>query len=312
MKCIIIYFSQTGNTEKIARAIRDGIMSSAGHCDLLPIKGTNPRRLFDYDLIGLGAPVHRREPPNITAFIKNMRFVGGKHAFSFCTHGTMGYFYNPSVVPQMRKRGLLVIGWNDWYGHSYGPISQPTPYFSDGHPDAIDLKEARDFGTRMAVNSQKIAAGDSSLIPEGPEDPFPMPDFGETGKILNRYQFKNVVTFHQEKCLYPKCRLCMEHCPMDAIDITVKPPVIGKGCMDCTFCEQICPTGALDANDEIQEILLRYNSAFIKKTCVEHVVDAEKAGKLRRYVPDERIGWDTGVYKVFNTHPRFIIGKGRP
>ena len=56
MKCVVIYFSLTGNTEKIARAIQTGIRQVAGHCDILPIKEANPRRLRDYDLIGLGNP----------------------------------------------------------------------------------------------------------------------------------------------------------------------------------------------------------------------------------------------------------------
>lgn len=139
MKCVVIYFSQTGNTEKIARAIQTGIKQIAGNCDLLTVKEANPRRLFEYDLIGLGSPIMDKEPANVTAFINNLRFVGGKHIFSFCTHGTMGYIYNPSVVPQLRKKGLLVVGWNDWYGTCWGPIHQPTPYPTDGHPDAIDL-----------------------------------------------------------------------------------------------------------------------------------------------------------------------------
>ena len=69
-----------------------------------------------------------KEPPNVTAFINNLRFVGGKHSFSFCTHSTMGQRFNPSVVPQLRKKGLIVVGWNDWYGTSWGPITSPTPY----------------------------------------------------------------------------------------------------------------------------------------------------------------------------------------
>ena len=56
MKCIAIYFSQTGNTEKIAMAIQKGIKQITGHCDLVKIKDANPRRLYEYDLIGIGAP----------------------------------------------------------------------------------------------------------------------------------------------------------------------------------------------------------------------------------------------------------------
>jgi hypothetical protein len=89
VKCIIIYFSQTGNTEKIAKAIQTGLKSITGHCDILTLKEANPKRLYDYDLIGLGSLVIIKEPPNVSAFINSLRFVGGRHAFSFCTHGAM-------------------------------------------------------------------------------------------------------------------------------------------------------------------------------------------------------------------------------
>jgi flavodoxin len=87
MKCIVIYFSQTGNTEKVAKAIQAGVKQASGHCDITKIKDANPRRLYEYDLIGLGSPCFGREPFNVAAFINKMRFVGGKHVFAFTTHG---------------------------------------------------------------------------------------------------------------------------------------------------------------------------------------------------------------------------------
>ena len=137
MKCAVVYFSQTGNTEKVARAIQGGVIQAAGHCDLITIKDANPSRLYEYDLLGLGSMVFDfKEPGNVTAFISKLRFLGGKHIFCFSTHCTMGAPYSPSVIPKLKKKGLIVIGWNDWYGHNWGPIHNPTPYGTDGHPDA--------------------------------------------------------------------------------------------------------------------------------------------------------------------------------
>jgi NAD-dependent dihydropyrimidine dehydrogenase PreA subunit len=308
MKCAVIYFSLTGNTEKIARAIQTGVKLAAGHGDIFPIKEANPRRLYEYDLMGLGSPVIGGVPANVTAFISNMRFLGGKHIFSFCTHCTMGFTFNPGIVPKLKEKGLIVIGWNDWYGHSWGPIHQPTPYPTDGHPDEIDLREAEEFGREMVWRSQKIYAGDTSLIPETPA-PVPFPD-ADVEDILRRLSFKNVVKFHREKCTYPKCRLCMDNCPMDGIDLSVDPPIIARPCLNCTFCEQICPTGAIDGDESQQEILARHISAGLQKVGVKHLAEAEAEGRFRRLLPKEKVGWDTPVYKVHPKHPRFIIGKG--
>ena len=111
MKCIIIYYSQTGNTKLIAETIQKGVKKAAGHCDIVPIKEANWRKLWEYDLIGLGSPVMMyADPINVQAFIKQMRFVGGKHIFVFCTSGTHPEFFFPSIVPRLKRRGMVVIG----------------------------------------------------------------------------------------------------------------------------------------------------------------------------------------------------------
>jgi NAD-dependent dihydropyrimidine dehydrogenase PreA subunit len=162
----------------------------------------------------------------------------------------------------------------------------------------------------MVWRSQRIYAGDTNLIPEEPE-PVAFPDVGDES-IFHRYSFRNVVKFHREKCVYPKCRLCMDNCPMDGIDLSVEPPVVANPCMDCTFCEQICPTGAIDADEDKQEIVARIISNTLQKTGAKHLAEAEAEGHFRRLVPEEGVGWDTPIFRVYNQHPRFIIGKGRP
>ena len=38
MKCVVVYFTQTGNTEKIAKAIQNGITQSGNSCDIIKIQ----------------------------------------------------------------------------------------------------------------------------------------------------------------------------------------------------------------------------------------------------------------------------------
>lgn len=309
MKCIVIYFSQTGNTQKIAQAIYNGVKLAAGHCDLLPIKEASPKRLYEYNLIGLGSPIlDSVEPANVTAFINDLRFVGGKHVFSFCTHGTMGYSYNPRVVPQLRKRGLTVIGWNDWYGSSWGPTPLPTPHPTDGHPDEIDLKEAEEWGKQLVLLSQRIYAGETALIPEGPEK-FTEPAKGDDSTYY-RLHFSKIVRFSREKCTYPQCRLCVDNCPMDGIDLSLNPPVIARPCLNCFFCEQICPTGAISVDEKDIEVLHEWHTSLIRKIGTKYLAEAEAQGRFRRLTPEEKVNWNASFYQAHNTRPRIIIGKG--
>jgi ferredoxin len=209
----------------------------------------------------------------------------------------------------LRKKGLIVIGWNDWYGGVWTLPNHFTPTPTDGHPDAIDLRDAEQWGREMVWRSQRIYAGDASLIPTGPE-PFTWPDFGYDDSLLKALQFSKIVEYQKDKCVYPKCRLCMDNCPVDGIDLTVNPPIIATPCMNCSFCEQVCPTGALHLDENDLEQLFRFHRDAIRDVCTKYLEQSEAEGHFRRLIPREKITWETPIYKVYNKHPRFIIGKG--
>jgi flavodoxin/Fe-S-cluster-containing hydrogenase component 2 len=313
MKNIVIYFSQTGNTEKVARAIETGIKQFTGHCDIVKIKDANPRKLYEYDLIGLGSPImHFEEPGNVRAFIKDMRFVGGKHFFVFNTHGTHPEYYFPSIYPRLKQRGVTIIGMRDWYGDCPFNV-QPYPTF--GHPDEIDLKEARDFGREMVERSRRIAAGEINLIqPPPPEPEMTQHQVEEMlkpkhlGKEEVAYGFRAMMEYVKEKCTYPECRLCMDNCPMDGIDLSVKPPIVGTPCISCAFCEKICPTGAI--SEGAYRASAGGNPETMRAFFLEPLVliKAEAEGWFRRLIPREKVGTSPPIDR--NKHPKWVIGKG--
>ena len=172
MKCLVVYFSMGGNTKKIAYAIQKGISQIEEQCDIVRLRDEDTPDLVGYDLVGLGSPViNFREMRNVTDFLEyTLKSVDGKHGFAFCTHGAVPGLYMRRVVPAMIQCGLTVIGWNDWFGSCYFPCI-PKPYFTDGHPDEIDLKEAEDFGREMVERSRRIYRGEPQLIPRFPNLP---------------------------------------------------------------------------------------------------------------------------------------------
>ncbi|MBI5585230.1 MAG: flavodoxin domain-containing protein, partial [Deltaproteobacteria bacterium] len=168
MKSLIVYYSQSGNTRKVARAIHRGLSREVEQCDLKTVKEADPREVDQYDLIGLGSPVWcGAETPNIRRFIENIPRQQGRPIFSFNTHGVMPEQYFPTVVRRLQGRGFTVIGMRDWFGDARFQMA-PSPYFTHGHPDEIDLQEAEDFGREMAQVSRRIAGGETGLIPPVP------------------------------------------------------------------------------------------------------------------------------------------------
>ncbi len=293
MKCVVVYFSQSGNTKKIAHAIYNGIRPFTEQCHICRIDRMNTEKLADYDLIGIGSPCWNGVPFHVEKILKGMIPLPGKHAFTFCTHGVMGFRFLPNIVRLLTEKGMVVIGSRDWYCSVYHPLI-PKPYLTDGHPDAIDLEEAEEFGRKMAENSTKISAGLTQLIPPVP----PMPEPRTLSRPLTP---KHI---NMDKCLYPECRLCVDNCRLKIIDLSASPPVFAEECPPCYFCELICPTGAIEADyGPAAKIEIERARTMFKETLEK--VEAE--GHFRRLVPIEEIGWDTPFYKVYNEHPRYVM-----
>jgi flavodoxin/ferredoxin len=313
MKSVVIYYSQTGNTKQIAQAIHKGIAQRAEHCDLVKLKEIHPEELESYDLIGLGSPVWASEPaPNVLAFIESLpSSLKGKHSFFFCTHGTTPGHVISKAVSELRQKGLIVVGWEDWYGSVF-LARHPKPYFTDGHPDDIDLNEAEIFGLQMAERSLEISQGATELIPKLPEgkdytDIYGVDAHPHGGRITNGPEMK----INEEKCT--RCMLCADNCPINNIDFSVSPPIFKeRNCYRCYFCEGICPTGAIECdfsrklaweegNKDTGPVIPKFN--FFNQSLLNA---AEAKGRFRRLVPLEDIGWDTTWEKV-SKHPRLKI-----
>jgi flavodoxin/ferredoxin len=321
MKTLIVYFSLTGNTQKIARAVFSGIKSLGVDCDICKLKEVKGQDLTQYDLIGLGSPVHFYEPANVTNFVRSLPSLPGKHAFLFCTHATRPEAFFPSIMEALKPKNLLIIGTNHWYG-SFDDQQFPKPYMTDGHPDEIDLKEAEDFGKEMVDRSRRIRNGETGLVPVLPigreigmemamevqriaTNDLKLPEdanFRHGDKKQPR--FKTQTKFDIQKCKYPECRLCVDNCPIGGIDLSVSPPRFAEPCMNCFFCEKICPTGAIDGDFETAAKTFRWRVENILSPILDK---AEAEGRFRRLIPKDKVGWDTPYYKVHNKHPRYII-----
>jgi len=285
LKVLIIYFSQSGNTEKIAKKIQNGIVKSGNDCDLAKIKEANLKSLSDYDLIGIGTPTFfYREPINVKLFISRIDNLNGKHFFLFATHGSLigNTFYY--MNEELTKKGYTVIGIFDSYGYSSIQF-YPEPMHTEGHPDEIELREAEQFGENICDRSLKVQNGETSLIPK----------FELISKTWWTRQSKQL-TLEVLRKISPKFKInldkctkgltCQEACPTNAIDIEVDPPEIQKeGCISCWYCEKACPEGAIEADWSMMEKASKSNLLGY----IDALREAEKQGKFRAYVDYKNI-----------------------
>ncbi len=312
MKIMIIYYSQTGNTQKIARQIRDGMREAGQDVTLKFLKNVDYGELADYDMIGFGSPVWYEMPPNFRRFVEEMPNLEGKLAFSFITHGTMPDLYFPLAIPRLMRKGLRVVDWKNWYGNCAIQIF-PEPYYTAGHPDAIDCKEAKEWAKEVIVKAQRILNGETELLPEAPmPNMSPMHANAAIDHLGGFHNIHGKLVRDAEKCLYPKCHICMDNCTMGYIDLSASPQKYGScgdGCDDChgcTYCEMLCPVGAIHPvipYEEAAPVGQEHGSALFEMVLNK----AESEGKFRRLISFDEVGSKTPFYSVHNKHPRMKV-----
>lgn len=124
MKALVIYDSFFGNTEKVARAIADGI-GPQGETGVLPVKEVRPEHLRDAALLVVGSPTRAFRPsPDTLAFLDSLpvKSLQGMRVAAFDTRisldrlnsgllrffvNTGGYASKPIANRLIRKGGLL-------------------------------------------------------------------------------------------------------------------------------------------------------------------------------------------------------------
>lgn len=309
MKVLILYYSQTGNTQRIARAIRDGMRKAGDEVNLRFLKKAEPEELKDYDMIGFGSPIWYEMPPNVRRFVEEMPQLDGKLAFSFCTHGTMPDLYFPLAVPRLQRKGLKVVDWKNWYGNCSIQIF-PEPYYTAGHPDEQDLSEALAWGEAVSGKAKRILAGEEELLPEAPmPNMMPMHANAAIDHLGGFHNIHGKLVRDPEKCLYPQCHICMDNCTMGYIDLAAEPQRYGScgdacdDCHGCTYCEMLCPTGAIHPAvpyEEAAPVGEDHGSGLFEMVLGK----AREEGRFRPLISQEKVGKKTPFYSVHEKHPR--------
>jgi NAD-dependent dihydropyrimidine dehydrogenase PreA subunit/flavodoxin len=336
MKCLVIYYSVSGSTRKIAQAIHKGMGQITDQCDIVALQGANGvpgmkmGHLLEYDLIGIGSPVWRSTmTPNVMNFINTVpsrewQFIFEENFtrtfkpeekqqyFFFMTHGKSPGPAAERTWKALNDRGLTVIGWDDWYGNALMAYAQ-KPWQTQGHPDEISLQQAEEFGKQMVERSRRISAGEVNLIPQMPTGkeylelygpPFEPENYAKW--IKHHYGIK----IDPEKCI--QCGICEQNCPMGAIDLGAENPIL-PNCMYCTTCELVCPVGAVDINlAGVKKDRGATKEEIYAKGKELQAIFVERQKGFR---PDKRMRWHIDPKDLFTegyvgdspVHPRVVI-----
>lgn len=310
MKTAIVYYSQTGNTKKIAKAIFEGMNKEFEIVDLIPVIDLKDSAILKtYDLIGIGCPVWcMKEPGIIGQLLAELKDVSEKQAFLFCTHATLTGGFFSRLIPMLEKKGLKVLGWEDWFGGKVNPTVE-GPYYTDGHPDDVDLQEAWAFGQEMATRSIRVAKGDQSMLPRLPEGDEYIKRYGSLEKIMamvpatskKTTHTRAVFYFDSEKCT--SCGLCTQFCPSKSINPLNKVALSEESCEHCHFCELICPSGAISFSGKLR---IDPQNPFTKALMAD-LIENRELRRFRHKIDLSMVGTVMPSEEILAQHPYLWI-----
>jgi flavorubredoxin len=176
LKTLVIFWSATGNTEKVAGTIRDTLLKNNINPAVKKIADSAAEDLYDYDLVFIGAPSYSFQPPDqVQRYIKDkMKFhlergdikigaptIPGKTAVIFCTYsGPHTGIREATPVGDYIEQFFEHIGFEvaaKWYivGEYHGREDMSTQgRLGDiqGRPDRNDLEEVEKQVTGL-INS---------------------------------------------------------------------------------------------------------------------------------------------------------------
>jgi flavodoxin len=167
MKILVCYFSNTGNTEKVAKSIAEGLEGE--DIKLLKIEDADPLSLKNYDLVVLGSGIYAGKlHVKVTDFMKMVNEYPPKFAF-FNTHQSPTAYQKAyrRIRKTLEDNNSQVIGEFDCIGENLGMpketilgmLAKLPPEERKrqeariektvGRPNAEDLENAKVFGKSL-------------------------------------------------------------------------------------------------------------------------------------------------------------------
>ena len=188
MKILIVYFTQTNNTEKVAKGIYEELLTQGHKTDLEKIGGITPDILDNYNLVFVGSACHDADLAKpVKQFLEGISHSPLYKMAGFVTHATymgeggdrerelyeewagkciksfnqvcrekdidfLGYFHcQGAPIPEIAEfiHRVIVTDKEEWNRY----IEEVSK-----HPDEDDLQKAKEFARNVLLKFNRIEA----------------------------------------------------------------------------------------------------------------------------------------------------------
>lgn len=239
MKILLAYFSGTGNTKKIAELYARELDRRGATVSICQITKDTPE--LDFDMIGIGYPVHAfNAPKKVLDFVKTLPAPkkSGKRvpAFIFKTSGEpvrMNDISSVKLKKLLNKKGY----------HTFNEYGYCMPY-------NIIFRHTDEMAYRMWTTAQALVPIDvSEIIARTPHSPKKLFCGGLLAWIMRiEHPGAHIIgkTFKAtDACT--NCGACQSRCPTENIKVKDGKIKFGGKCMLCMRCTFDCPNDAINA-----------------------------------------------------------------
>lgn len=249
MVALVLYWTISGSTLRVAERIADGLRSEGVDCDLHDLDNAAVPDKAPYTLIGVGFPVHWYRPPTLVSrAIAQLGRLDGTPVFTFSLNGTYrGAGLNRARRALLRAGGVELGAFSSHgEGHFY-PYARMGAQFSPGHPSAGELDGAFEFGRAVAVALRAMERGDPAPEPrpfDPPTHPMYVLERLLSGPRATRHVYSRFFRADPARCA--RCGTCAKGCP--TYNISWQPgsvPDWGRECVLCLNCVTVCPREAV-------------------------------------------------------------------
>ena len=169
MKVLVTYFSQSGNTEKIAKAICEEA-AQANEAELKKLEDITPEGVAEYDVIFIGSPLHSG---SLAAPVKEclgvLKASSGQKMAGFITHMAPAYpdqdmeVFTEPIKAACKDKGIEYKGCFDCQGFlaeaMHGPVQKKLNMDDEqwagmvkamtGHPNEEDVANAKAYAKEV-------------------------------------------------------------------------------------------------------------------------------------------------------------------
>jgi ferredoxin len=249
----LAYFSPTGTT----KAVVHGISRGMNQCPVEVVDITrpdarkNPLQTSENELLVVAVPVYMGRVPTL---IKEWLYsIKAKKTPVVCVVVYGNRVYEDALLELkniVTKCGCKPIACAAYIGeHSFSSSEMPT---AEGRPDAIDLNHAELFGRKIYKKLLSVSSVDHISDLSVPGN-YP---YGGVTKLWD-------VDFIAVSDECRQCGICVEGCPVGAIDSENSTLIDIEKCITCCACIKNCPQDARTMKSGlVKDAAMRLNKLY--------------------------------------------------